>query len=74
MSLGEILLVLGVAVVALGPKQLPVMARYCGKLMGILHQTRHRFTQEWESVIQLKQLEDNLKKASQVDKLYKENE
>lgn len=70
MSLGEILLVLGVASIALGPKQLHVLARYVGKGMKIFHLSRRHLTREWDNLIQVQQLEENLKKASEGDKLY----
>jgi Tat protein translocase TatB subunit len=70
MSFGEILLALGVAVVALGPKQLPVLMKYFGKFMSVYHQGRAGLKRVLDESLQAQQLDDNLKKAQKADDLY----
>lgn len=73
MSSGELLLTTLVALLVLGPKQLPVVARQVGLLLRQLT----RYKQQWFLFLaeqdQAQQLQDNLKKAAKVDEQYQNN-
>lgn len=70
-SFGEILLVLSLATLVLGPKQLQILLRYAGKFTLIYQQARLRLKRFFEETLQKQQLEDNIKKARAADEYYK---
>jgi Tat protein translocase TatB subunit len=69
MSLTEILLILLVALLVLGPKHLPEVAYWLGKGMQQFNILRNRLQQEFNSQIKLAELKHNEAKASAAEQI-----
>ena len=70
MSIAELLLILIVALVVLGPNRMTTLARHAGRLWNQIQTFRDKFKQDWEQQLKQTQLDENQAKAKQADKLY----
>ena len=70
MSLAELLIIFLVALIAFGPKQLPMVARHLARGAKILTHYKEQVAQIWHSHVNEMQLKDNEEKASEADKRY----
>jgi Sec-independent protein translocase protein TatA len=70
MNMGELLLTTLVAVVVLGPKQLPTIAHQLGKLLRWLNTSRQQFDTFLDTTTKQQQLLDNQRKAAKADEFY----
>lgn len=68
MNLAELLLTLVIALIVFGPERLPSVARHLGKLFGYANRYKQRALQWWEEQKKELQLQENIKKAEQIDK------
>ena len=59
---GELLLIMAIGVIVIGPKELPVMMRTLGRMMRRLQYVRYAFTQQFEDFMQTHDL-DELRKS-----------
>lgn len=71
MSTGELLLTLFIALLVLGPKQLPDVARQLGRLIKQGNEYRQQLFRFFEEQRLEHQLQDNMKKAAEADEKYK---
>lgn len=71
MSTGELLLTATIALLVLGPNQLPIVARKLGQLMKQVHDYKQHLSVFLDAQSQAHQLQDNLKKAAEADEHYK---
>lgn len=74
MSLGETLVILVVALVAFGPKKLPMLARHIALMLTKFNQLQAQITQFWHHQQAQLQLEENEKKAQHADNNYHQSE
>ena len=72
MTTGELLLTLLIALLVFGPEKLPSLARHLGKFVAIAHRYKQQAFQLWDDQKKELQLQENIKKAAQVDKQYDE--
>ena len=70
MNGSEVLVIIIVALIAFGPKQLPMLAEHLGKLFRYFNHGKQQITTFWHTQIAQQQLRDNQKKAEEVDKAY----
>jgi len=70
MSFGELLIVLLVAVVAIGPKELPKIAHGVGKFIAKWRQVSTNLQAEIDEELKQVQLTENITKAEAADDLY----
>lgn len=63
MSTGELFLTFLVALVVLGPKKLPMLARDAGVLLARLNRYKQHAITIWQSQMKQCQLEENIRKA-----------
>jgi sec-independent protein translocase protein TatB len=61
-SWSELLLIMAIAVLVIGPKDLPVMMRALGRIMRRLQYVRYAFSQQFEDFLQEQDL-DELRKS-----------
>jgi len=70
MSMAELFICLLVALIAFGPKQLPMVARHLGRAVRFLTQLKVQAIQYWHTQAKEWQLMDDEEKAAQADKMY----
>jgi Sec-independent protein translocase protein TatA len=68
----EFFLILLVAVLAFGPKKLPMLAAHLGLVMRQIDHYKNQVALIWRQQIQQLQLEENQIRAEEADKQYKE--
>lgn len=73
MSLAELLIIFIVALVVFGPSKLPMLAAHLATLVGFLAERQQLITKFWQEQVNVCQLQDNEKKASQADFHYNES-
>ena len=74
MSLAELLLILMVALLVFGPKQLPMVASHLGSLLRRLNRYKEKSKGLWQQSLYVEQLQDNTKKAAAADADYQKRE
>ena len=74
MSFGELLVILLVAVVAIGPKELPKIAHSIGKFVAKWRQVSTNIQAEINEELKQVQLTENITKAEAADELYYQRE
>lgn len=67
MSFFELLIITIVALLVVGPKQLPTVARTVGRLFGKLHQFSETIKEQLHQQQLLAELEDNIKRAEKAE-------
>lgn len=67
MSGAELLIILLVALLVLGPKQLPQIARFLGKTIAYFKRAQGAIEREYQSQCQIAQLQDNIARAKQAE-------
>ena len=72
MSSGELLLIFIVALIVFGPSKLPMLATHLGILMRRISQFKEHASLFWQQQLKELQLDENKRKAEEVDKRYKE--
>ncbi|KTD57587.1 Sec-independent protein translocase subunit TatA/TatB [Legionella shakespearei] len=70
MSSGELLLTLVVALVVFGPSKLPMLATHLGQLIRKINQIKTKAALLWDEQLKELQLQENKRKAEEVDKKY----
>lgn len=73
MSLPELLLILFVALIVFGPKQLPMVAKHIAHAIRIFSHLKEQALQFWHNQVKEWQLLDNEAKAAEADKSYHNN-
>jgi len=68
MSLSETLIILLVALLVFGPKQLPMLGRHLGLLFNKLNVWKNQYHQLLDNEMKKQQLEENIKKALEAEK------
>lgn len=71
MSSGELLLTLVVALVVFGPSKLPMLATHLGQLLRKINHIKTKASLLWEEQLKELQLQENKRKAEEVDKKYR---
>ncbi len=74
MSLAELLLIFFVAILAIGPKQLPMVAKHLGKAVRLFTHFKDQASQFWLEKVKEWQLIDSEEKAAEADKLYQSSD
>ncbi|WP_058529928.1 Sec-independent protein translocase subunit TatA/TatB [Legionella londiniensis] len=74
MSSSELFIILAVALLAFGPKKLPMLARHIGQFIAWINRLQQQLGKAWQEELNKQQLEDNLKKAAIADKAYEADE
>lgn len=74
MSLGELLLIFIVAIIAFGPSKLPMLATHLGMLMRKMNQLKEHASSFWQQQMNEIQLHENKRKAEEVDQQYEKRE
>lgn len=70
----ELFLVLIVAVIVLGPKQLPMVARQLGRFIANINRFCQKYKNEFDQMIRFAELKNNIARAEQAElKATKEN-
>ena len=69
----ELLVIFSVALIAFGPKKLPMLATHLGLLMRQLQQWKAQAQAFWQLQLNEYQLLENQRKAEEADKQYKES-
>ena len=70
MNLMELLLTLMVALIAFGPKKLPMLAHHLGRLAARLNVYQQQWTKFYEAERHAHQLQENIKKAAAAELEY----
>lgn len=70
----ELLVIFIVALIAFGPKKLPMLATHLGLLMSQLQQWKTQAQAFWQQQLNEYQLLENQRKAEEADKHYKESQ
>lgn len=70
MSISELLLTLMVALIAFGPKKVPMIAQHLGQLVRCVHRYKRELTLFWQRQLDEQVLQDNIKKAEKADRDY----
>lgn len=70
MSLGELLLIFIVAIIAFGPSKLPMLATHLGMLVRKMNQLKEHISSFWQQQMNEIQLHENKRKAEEVDQQY----
>ena len=73
MSFGELLLILIVALVVLGPKKLPLVAHHLGILVSRFSKYRQQAAVFWQQQLNEQKLQGNIKKAQAADSDYQQD-
>ncbi|MBI2784973.1 MAG: twin-arginine translocase TatA/TatE family subunit [Legionella longbeachae] len=73
MSGGELLVILIVALIAFGPKKLPMLATHLGLLLMKFNQIKTQAFTLWQLQLKELQLEENQRKANAADEQYKKD-
>lgn len=68
MGLGEIILILAVALILFGPEDLPKIARVIGKLIYETRKLTHDFTKEFENFIETPEQKKSEKRSNNLTK------
>lgn len=71
MSMGELLLIFVVTLLAFHPKKWPMLAHHIAKGLRMVQRYKHKAHTFWEAQLSLYQLEENEKKAAYADEQYK---
>jgi sec-independent protein translocase protein TatB len=74
MSFPELLVILFVALIAFGPKQLPMVVKHMARAIRLLTQLKDQAAEQWHAQAKEWQLIDNEEKAAQADKQYQSAE
>lgn len=72
-SSGELLLVTIVALILLGPKQLPMITEYLGRWFKKYRDFSHRIKDQFEQFEKQQLLAENERRAQNTDKQYQQN-
>ena len=70
MSISEIFLTLLVALIAFGPKKIPMIAQHLGQLMSFFYRYKRKLALFWQQQLDEQALQDNIKKAEKADRDY----
>lgn len=70
MSISQLLLILVVALVVLGPQKLPMVAHHIGILVGRLRGYKNQATAFWQQQLKEQKLQENISKAQKADAGY----
>jgi sec-independent protein translocase protein TatB len=70
MSISELLLTLMVALIAFGPKKIPMLAQNLGQLVRWVHRYKRELTLFWQRQLHEQVLQENNKKAEKADRDY----
>lgn len=70
MSMGELFITFTVAVLAFGPKQLPLLAKHLSQAKAAMEQLRHHILQFWQAQINTLKFHENMQKAEDADQQY----
>ncbi len=73
MSFAELLVILIVALIVLGPERLPSLAEKLGRLIAKTRSLTDGLKQEFDQQLNQDQLKQNQQRAEQADKLYKQD-
>lgn len=65
----ELFLVLIVAVLVLGPKQLPLAAKQLGRVVAGIKRFYQQYRNEFDQMIKLSELQNNIARAEQAEKI-----
>jgi sec-independent protein translocase protein TatB len=65
----EFFLVLLVAVLVLGPKQLPMAAKQLGRFVARIKRFYQQYRNEFDQMIKLSELQNNIARAEQAEKI-----
>lgn len=71
---GELLLILIVALIVFGPSKLPMLATHLGLLVRKITRIKDQAYSFWHNQLKEIQLQENLRKAKEADKKYKEHD
>lgn len=74
MSLGELLVIMTVALLVFGPNKLPMVAQHLARFMKHLLYYKTLLSNFWQQQLLEHQLQENQKKATQADTHYQENQ
>lgn len=66
----ELLLIFIVALIAFGPKKLPMLAHHLGILLRHAAHYKQHITAFWQQQLREQQLQENIKKATQAEQKY----
>ncbi|MEM1243305.1 MAG: twin-arginine translocase TatA/TatE family subunit [Pseudomonadota bacterium] len=70
MSIAELLIILFVALLVLGPKELKRLAHFVGRVSGYLRDHKQQWLSEVNDYKKQIQLEENIQRAEAADKTY----
>lgn len=73
MSLGEIIVILVVALFVFGPDKLPTLAQHAATLFNKLQALKMRFHSEVDDIFKQQQYEENLRKAEATERAAKKD-
>ncbi len=69
---GQLLLTILVALLVFGPDKLPMLARHLGRIMTQLERVKQKASILWQKQLQEHQLQENTRKARDVDAMYEQ--
>lgn len=69
MSLAEVLVIALVALIVIGPKQLPTVAHHCGRYYQLLRNGYQQIRNQFNDQLKQEQLKENIRKAEEVEKV-----
>lgn len=72
MSSSELLLTFFVALIVFGPSKLPMLAEHLAKLLNQIDHFKKQATIFWQKQLDEHQLQENTRKAEQVDLIYRD--
>lgn len=72
MSLEQLLLTIGVALLVFNPKKLPLLAQHLGSLIRYINAFKQHSLDFWKKQEQQLQFQKNLEKAQHADDLYQQ--
>lgn len=70
MNSSELLLIIVVSLIVFGPNKLPMLARHLGLAVRKINHFKNQAHLLWEQQLNELQLQENLRKAEEADKLY----
>jgi sec-independent protein translocase protein TatB len=68
----ELLLIIGLAVLVIGPKELPVVMRALGRIVRRLQYVRYAFTQQFDDFLKAHDLDEIRKQVNFEEKIFDE--
>ncbi|WP_419419798.1 twin-arginine translocase TatA/TatE family subunit [Legionella sp. D16C41] len=72
MNMGEIIIILIVALIVFGPNKLPMLAEHLGKVIRQLNLFKAQLANFWQTQLNEQQLRENEEKAKKVDTIYQD--